>query len=220
MRIDEQQSRDNANNARNRRRQYIVNPAFQWKYVLTSAATVFVVSGAISLILYTLLHQQARMRAMSPTTGASDVASVVLTFAGAFAVLTAAAVGIWGVVLTHRVCGPIYIMHRYLVEFTKGKIPNMRPLRQKDEFKDFHATLARAFDTVRTNKERERESLRRVLQAATAAIDADDDARKDAILTVKRSLESLCHEADDALGIPHVTPTPNTPHAVAASIQD
>lgn len=189
-----------AKRSRNRRRQYIVNPAFQWKYVFTSAVTVFMASIVISLVLFTMLHQQARMRAMHPETYTADVAFVVLTFAGSFALLTAAAVGVWSIILSHRICGPIFVMERSLVELAKGRIPTLRPLRKKDEFKDFHATFVRTVNAIKAGKERERAALRKTLQAATAALDADDAARRDALQSVTRSLASLCHAIDEALG--------------------
>ncbi len=216
--MQDEKNHANENAAPHRRRQYIVNPAFQWKYVATGAVAVFMVACVISLVQFTMLHQQARMRAMNPTTYTADVGTAVLCFAGAFALLTAGAVGLWSVVLTHRVCGPLFMMERHLVELSKGRIPTMRPLRRKDEFKDFHATLNRTFATLKTNKERELEAATKALSNVTSAINTNDATRKDALCSVARNLESLCNAAREALGdVERATlDTPETPAAITS----
>lgn len=39
---------------------------------------------------------------------------------------------------THRVSGPIYVISNFMREIIEGKKPNLRPLRSKDELKDFY----------------------------------------------------------------------------------
>jgi hypothetical protein len=38
---------------------------------------------------------------------------------------------------THRISGPIFIMSKYIREILDGKSPDMRDLREKDEFKEY-----------------------------------------------------------------------------------
>jgi len=45
------------------------------------------------------------------------------------------------ILFTHRISGPLYVMTQYLQEIKKGKIPNVRPLRDKDELKNFYTEL-------------------------------------------------------------------------------
>jgi nitrogen fixation/metabolism regulation signal transduction histidine kinase len=40
--------------------------------------------------------------------------------------------------LTHRISGPILVMSNYMKEIIEGKMPNPRPLRDKDELKEFY----------------------------------------------------------------------------------
>lgn len=40
---------------------------------------------------------------------------------------------------THRISGPIFIMSRYIREILDGKSPDMRDLREKDDFKEFYS---------------------------------------------------------------------------------
>ncbi|MBU2510082.1 hypothetical protein KJ966_02050 [bacterium] len=39
---------------------------------------------------------------------------------------------------THRISGPIFVMTRIIKEALEGKDPQMRDLREKDDFKEFH----------------------------------------------------------------------------------
>jgi len=40
--------------------------------------------------------------------------------------------------MTHRISGPVYVMSNYFRDIIDGKLPDPRPLRQKDELKDFY----------------------------------------------------------------------------------
>src|SRR5262245_38755540 len=119
-----------------RRKQYLINPGFQWKVAGTIAVAVFLFSILISITLYGTLHQQARLRAANPVTYSADVTSVMICFGLGFAAITAGGVGLWSILMTHRVCGPMYVMKRYLLELAGGRLPSLRPLRKRDEFKD------------------------------------------------------------------------------------
>lgn len=39
---------------------------------------------------------------------------------------------------THKISGPIHIMSMYIKDIINGKYPELRPLRKKDELKDFY----------------------------------------------------------------------------------
>ena len=72
-----------------RRRLFFINPAFQWKYTLTIGLTVFCTTSVISTILYTVLHEQARMRVLQPNSYVANVTFVVLISAIVLSAVTA-----------------------------------------------------------------------------------------------------------------------------------
>ncbi len=43
--------------------------------------------------------------------------------------------------ITHRISGPIFVMAKYLREVRSGQNPSVRPLRKKDELKEFFSEL-------------------------------------------------------------------------------
>ena len=183
-----------------RRRQYLINPAVQWKYAITSTMAVFMLSSLIGSVLYGLLHHQARMRAMEPTIYTGEVTWVILLFGLGFAAVTAAGVGVWSIIVTHRICGPLHVVQRYLGEMSHGHLPTPRPLRRKDEFKDFYATFCNTVESLKVRKQVELGELTETLAVAKSAIDADDKTGKDSLRSVVRRMESLCAAAAEALG--------------------
>jgi hypothetical protein len=44
---------------------------------------------------------------------------------------------------THKISGPIYLMSAYIREILEGKYPDLRPLRKKDELKEFYELFSR-----------------------------------------------------------------------------
>lgn len=138
-----------------RRKRYVVNAAFQWRYAATITLMVFMATATMSSILYTVLHQQARLRAVHPETFTASVTGVVIVAALAFALVTGLGVGLWSILVTHRICGPLGLMEQVFQELAVGRFPTMRPLRRKDEFKEMYATLSRAVECMRRTRDRE-----------------------------------------------------------------
>ncbi len=185
---------------RNRRRTYVVNPRFQWKYAITIAVTVFLISSIMSSLLYGVLHSQARLRAASPQTYVTDV-TLVIVFAGvAFSLLTAAGIGLWSLVVTHRICGPLTVMAQWLKELGEGRFPRLRPLRSKDEFKDFFAVFTSTVDALKAGKRAQLTVLNKTVSLARSASRADDDSRKNILSALTTELETLRRETAEFLG--------------------
>ena len=162
-----------------RRKTYIINPSFQWKYALTAGVVVFLASMAIGIILYGLLHQQARLRAMHPDTYAAEVGTLILTFGLAFAAVACGAVGFWSVRVTHRICGPLALLEGYLADLTAGRMPQLRNLRRKDEFKQLHQSFKTAMNVLAENKEMRITKLDDAADLATSLLaEVNGDAQK------------------------------------------
>ena len=183
-----------------RRRQYIINPAFQWKYALTIASIVFLTSSVLSSALYGFLHAQARQRLLNPEMYNAEVTGVILGFGLTLSILTAGAVAAWFIVLTHRICGPLLVMERQLKELRAGRFPHIRNLRKKDEFKEFYATFAGVISALKSDKQNELETLNRVMALTQSALECDDDSRRHALEAVATQIAELRNAACQALG--------------------
>jgi hypothetical protein len=44
---------------------------------------------------------------------------------------------------THKISGPIYLMSQYIKDMIKGNYPDLRPLRKKDELKEFYELFSK-----------------------------------------------------------------------------
>ena len=68
--------------------------------------------------------------------------------------------------VTHRICGPLFVLDRYFTELAAGRFPRVRSLRQKDEFKDLHQSFQKAVEAL---KEQKRIELAGLTEAADLA---------------------------------------------------
>ena len=197
----EQTDEKTVDRTRGRRRNYVINPAFQWKYTIWVVLGVFLTSSLLSVVLFGVLHQQARARLVNPASSPPwENALTIVLSAAAFATVMAAALGFWGFIITHRISGPIFVMQRYLADLAAGRFPTARPLRKKDEFKEFFGELWRAIDALKTAKQADLAALTEVLNMAGSAADGDDDSRRRALEALTSRLDTLRKEAAEALG--------------------
>ncbi|HOO71114.1 MAG TPA: hypothetical protein PK926_05065 [Spirochaetota bacterium] len=52
------------------------------------------------------------------------------------------------IIISHRISGPIQVMSGHLNEILKGKVPEMRPLRKKDELQDFYNNFCKTIKYI------------------------------------------------------------------------
>ena len=115
---------------------------------------VFIISSIISLVLYGILHQQARLRMINPESYVANVPVVVFGFALLFALAAGGIFAIWCLIVTHRICGPLQVLHGYFEDLARGHFPQRRCLRKRDEFKDLFEAFWRAVETLEKEKRR------------------------------------------------------------------
>jgi hypothetical protein len=157
------------------RRRYLVDRGFQLKYALLMAAAGLVVAAVFGGWLHQAHAQATALLSPDPETRALVERSDRLLL-GAFvviAVLLSAALGLLGVVITHRVAGPVFVMGHYLQVLAEGRFPRMRTLRKSDELKQFFQTFLDAVEAMKTREARHaavlEDAVRRMRAAAAAA---------------------------------------------------
>ena len=52
---------------------------------------------------------------------------------------------------SHRISGPIYLMNRYFDEIIEGNYPDIRPLRENDDFQELFDKFRKVADIMREN---------------------------------------------------------------------
>jgi len=182
-----------------RRRNYLINPVFQWKQAGAISLIVFFMSTTVSAVLYGILHQQARLLATNPAGYRPETTLVMVCFGLGFAALTAGGVGLWSILMTHRISGPVFVIKRYLMQIAEGRLPAMRPLRRRDEFKDLHEALDRAIHSLRIGKQRELARINDALDAAQCVLAGEGASAQSALEDVIRKLDWLKEQANKTL---------------------
>jgi HAMP domain-containing protein len=180
------------------RRKLLVNPMFQLRYACVLTVAIFISSSLLSTVLFGILHQQARLRQAYPGVS-TQVSLVILLAALGFAALTATGVACWWFVVSRRVCGPLIVMERWLNELGAGRLPDLRPLRRNDEFKEFYAAFSKMVKHLKVRKQAELAEFTSALRAACSTADADEQALRDALDTLKTHLEKWRNDAADFL---------------------
>lgn len=175
-----------------RRRQYIVDRAFQLKYTLL----ISLVGGLIALIFGWWMYDAHRentdllrinsllqMDESLKEQLAQGDQNLLWIYIG-ITVLMMIALGLLGVLVTHRVAGPAYIMGRYLTVIGDGAYPKLRPLRKKDELRDFFESLNRAVETLRERDRSEAEAIEKAIEALEG-----DGSKEEALAALRKIAE-------------------------------
>lgn len=172
------------------RRILIVNPAFQWRHAFVTAGVVLIISSVLSAVLYGTLHQQALLKSPEAATQPMGMTFALFMAGIAFAVMITAGVAYWCLVTTHRICGPLFVMTRALREVADGRLPTLRPLRLKDDFKEFYDVFAEAIDALRIRREVELAALSEAVDLIEQGGGWDEPERAERLVARIRSLQT------------------------------
>ena len=168
---------------RRRRLVPIVDARFQWKYTLLIAALGVGVTAIMGGFLYRAHVTNTRVLELANEELRLQVArndQLFLLYLVLLVVGMAFVLSIWGIIVTHRISGPLYLVARYLGILGGGQYPDMRPLRKRDELQEFFTTFEEAVNQL---KHRDQSNLAALEAALTAATAASDKAAAAQILT-------------------------------------
>jgi len=150
----------------------VVNKAFQYKYTAIIVSIVAVVSAVLGYLLlqsYVEMNRIMDLALASPEISDkvhADDAQRVFYISLAFLVFEVLAVGVMGLIITHRVCGPVFVIQRHLTTMLDGKYPRTRPIRQGDEFRETYNVFAAVVESL---KKRDADEVEKLNQAIAAA---------------------------------------------------
>jgi hypothetical protein len=65
---------------------------------------------------------------------------------------TAIGLGLLGIIITHRIAGPVYAMTQFAAALARGRYPLIRPLRKADELKDFYELFQKSVASLRARE--------------------------------------------------------------------
>jgi hypothetical protein len=155
-----------------RRRTYLVDRSFQIKYILLLMAWGVVLSALFGLWTYQAHQQAIETVVRGPEQRALMVRAdrqLMWPLAGIGA-LSAAALGLLGFVITHRVAGPVYVMGHFVNLLARGRYPTRRALRKHDELKGFYAQFLDAIDAMKERDARHVGELEEIVVLLRGAV--------------------------------------------------
>jgi methyl-accepting chemotaxis protein len=171
-------------------RNYLLEPKFQLKYTSMVVAVTVVVAAVLGYQAYRYSTGQTemlnieRMQSKGADVDAQFIASmeeyaraadrkVLLAVLGGIAAL-ALALGVTGVVVTHRLVGPAYRLKQMLRDVSAGRMQVAGKLRKHDELQDVFEAFAQMVDNLRATRERDIEELDLALEKARSAGASDE----------------------------------------------
>jgi nitrogen fixation/metabolism regulation signal transduction histidine kinase len=141
-------------------RNYLLNAGLQLRFTLIIVAISATLTGGLGYVVMSKAHEASRVvqvRAMDPTDEMAQqlVAQfahndkVMLAVLIAFGVLLSVVLSAYGIVLTHKIAGPLYKVTLYLDKIRDGKLGQVYNLRKGDELVEFFEHFKAAHDTLR-----------------------------------------------------------------------
>jgi len=167
---------------------YVVDWSFQLKYT-----AMLVIFGGIIMGLFgaAVLHEVRTnsellegKRIEASLSGAGGKVPSLIDFQTALAatdhrqmmivigasLVVAAMLGLIGVLVTHRVAGPIFVLSRYAKVLGDGGFPRMRALRRGDELKGFFEVFREAIERLRERQAAEAAQLEELANRSSGPV--------------------------------------------------
>jgi nitrogen fixation/metabolism regulation signal transduction histidine kinase len=142
-------------NARPKRRQYLINPRFQMAFIAYTIIAAFAMEGVHFVAVQLFVRKitaYARMQGL-PDNVFFNFASEQIRLINYIFLISAVATGlilfIAGIFISHRIAGPLYRLHKHLTGIAQGNKPTEVHFRKGDFFPE----LADAFNGVLAQQE-------------------------------------------------------------------
>ncbi len=163
-------------------RNYLLDRRFQLKYTSMVIAVTLVVASILGALAYheskgqteALQIQLATQPDLDPVVAAGLDAfgrardrEILMSIILGIGVLTVA-LGLTGIVITHKLVGPAYKIRMLLSSIAKGPLRVDGALRRGDELKDVFAAFNDMVHQLRTRREQDLERVERALSSAKA----------------------------------------------------
>jgi hypothetical protein len=136
------------------RRTFLVDRSFQLKYSFILGAVGALIGVICALTMY-LVRRRLLADISLPPALVAELTSVnvhVTWVVLVVAVLCGIALGVFGILLTHRIAGPIYALTHSVAALARGRYPLVRPIRRSDELKDFFELFRKSIESLRARE--------------------------------------------------------------------
>jgi hypothetical protein len=143
----------------------VINNTFQWKYTLLVVGLGVGVSSVMGGLLLQAHNANTELLVLEPALQhevmKGDQLFMIYLVGGV--IFLGLVLLLWGLIVTHRISGPLFIVGRYLSTLGSGKYPDLRPLRKKDELKEFFRVFEDGLNGLRDRDQRHLNQLEQAL---------------------------------------------------------
>ncbi len=182
------------------RRTYVVDRRFQYKYTLLLSLLGGLTALGFGALMY-LAHRDA-LAALAGAQGlpaaiAEQSRTLIYLMVG-LTLLMAAALAMFGLLVTHRVAGPVYVLSHYVGVLSRGRYPMMRKLRKGDELQVFFEQFTQVVESLRDREAKEADVLEEAVERLSP-LATSEDAR--ALLAELRGMAQRKRDATDPIDV-------------------
>lgn len=195
---------NNGNQPKFKRKRYIVAPKFQFRYIGIILTLMFATAALCSYVVYynslvlmgeklANVYPQGRLVAILKTVNVRVLVSVILV--SPFVVIL-------GIILSHRIAGPINRMERFLGNVASGDLTQKLTLRPKDELVPLANGINVLIDGLRANVVEKRVRMKNifteldVFKKELVSRSVDPVVVEETISKLEAELNSLSRELD------------------------
>jgi nitrogen fixation/metabolism regulation signal transduction histidine kinase len=166
-------------------RNYLLNSSYQLRFTGVIVVISAILTGGLGYLVLHNAHEASRVvqvRAMDPTDELAQ--QLVQQFAHgdrilmvtliAFGFILSVVLAAYGIVLTHKVAGPLFKITNHLDKIRDGKLGVVYNLRKGDQLVDFFEHFKGAHDALRHRTEEDIALLDKAIAAAGSGPLADE----------------------------------------------
>jgi hypothetical protein len=187
------------------RRTYLIDRSFQLRFAFLLAGT----GAALALLCGIWLHQAhvhaTELLPLDPAARAAVARSdreLLGALVGIIALMSVT-LGVLGVVVTHRVAGPVMVLGRSIQAFANGRLPPVRGLRRGDDLQRLFVTFADGVEAFRRREAEHADLLDGAASSLRAAL-----SRVPELGPTAEALEAAARQR--RLALAEATPGPDT----------
>jgi len=190
-----------------RRRQFLLDRAFQLKYTIVIALIGALIVGFWGYLFYEASKKSAEevmvslkvdpeLQALSKKVEEKlsvEDERVILSIFG-FVLVVILSLGASGVLITHRIAGPVFMISRYIDQIAQGRYPDPRPLRRNDELKAFFIKFNTMLTAIKDREKSDIVTIDKVIEAGRKVLPklvSDDAAELACALEELKGLQTL-----------------------------
>jgi nitrogen fixation/metabolism regulation signal transduction histidine kinase len=186
-------------------RNYLLDPRFQLKYVSMVVGVTVLVAGVLGYVAYDYSKAQTQMMTMMQMERRAELDATFVKYLEREAekadrtvligILTgilclAVALGLTGIIVTHKLVGPAYKIRLLLAEVRDGHLNVEGSLRKGDELRDVFVSFEEMVQSLRTAQTKEVEQLEAALaRARTSGVSSE--ALQEIVEVIERMKKTL-----------------------------